>query len=72
MNLLFVGPATDNAITAMTTSGGLTYTACGNVVTSYKRGREVHETEIGVRMYECVLTLFTFYKGASSGGQVQL
>lgn len=48
MNLLFVGPSTDNAITAMTTSGGLTYTACGNVITSYKRGREVLGTETGV------------------------
>ncbi|KAI8343257.1 Utp21 specific WD40 associated putative domain-containing protein [Chlamydoabsidia padenii] len=42
MNLLFVGPSTDRAITAMTTAGGLTYTACGNIITSYKRGREVH------------------------------
>ncbi|KAL0092025.1 Utp21 specific WD40 associated putative domain-containing protein [Phycomyces blakesleeanus] len=40
MNLLFVSPTTENAISAMTSANGITYAACGNSVLAFKRGKE--------------------------------
>ncbi|KAI8062716.1 Utp21 specific WD40 associated putative domain-containing protein [Gongronella butleri] len=45
MHLLFVGPTTDEPISAMTSAAGVTYVATGNKVLSYKRGREVHRLQ---------------------------
>ncbi|ORX58325.1 WD40 repeat-like protein [Hesseltinella vesiculosa] len=45
MHLLFVGPTTDQAISAMTSAGGLTYIATGNTVTAFKRGHEVQRLQ---------------------------
>ncbi|KAI8084571.1 Utp21 specific WD40 associated putative domain-containing protein [Halteromyces radiatus] len=42
MNLLFVGPSMDQAITSMAAGGGLTYIACGNTLLSFKRGKELN------------------------------
>ncbi|RUS31073.1 Utp21 specific WD40 associated putative domain-containing protein [Jimgerdemannia flammicorona] len=43
MNLLFVGPQTKKPITAIASSGNLTFTACGNDVIVFKRSKEVDQ-----------------------------
>ncbi|ORY08146.1 Utp21-domain-containing protein [Basidiobolus meristosporus CBS 931.73] len=40
MNLLFVGPQTEETITAITSHGDYTYAACDNEIIAYKRSKE--------------------------------
>ncbi|RUS16773.1 hypothetical protein BC937DRAFT_90825 [Endogone sp. FLAS-F59071] len=41
MSLLFVGPQTQKPITALASSGDLTFAACGNEVITFRRSKEI-------------------------------
>ncbi|KAG0238082.1 hypothetical protein BGW42_007636 [Actinomortierella wolfii] len=60
MNLLFVGPHTSTPITALASSGDITFVACGSDVVSYKRSKEVGRFSCGTDTRLTIASLEVF------------